>query len=268
MPALSIVTVCFNDRARLAGTLDSIREQTFADRELVVVDGGSTDGTLDLLAARAAEVTRLISGPDRGVFDAQNKGAGLARGDYLLFMNAGDRFASPRALAEVMAERPTEELVWGDVVYHQAGRGVRTAMPDGPSVDFLMRSTLCTQALLYRRDLFARLGGYDLAWTLTADYELSLRALLAERCTFHHVPVTVAVFHQDGLSSRPENRERLARERAAIQARLVPPAERAAWEASRLAHERSPAGRLRALLRPLSRKLRDTSRRLRGRPVE
>jgi len=266
VPRLSIVTVCLNDRAGLARTLDSVAAQGPGDFELVVVDGGSTDGSVEEARGRGGLVQRLVSEPDRGIYDAQNKGAGLATGEYLLFLNAGDRLAAPDALARLLAVPFAEDLVYGDVVYSQAGHGRRVRPPDRPVLAYLMKSILPTQATLWRRTLFDRLGRHDLSYRIAADYDLLLRALFAEGATSRHVPVTVAIHHQDGLSARPESRPRIAAERARAQERWVPPADRARHAQDLARREQSPRGRIEAAFRPLARRLRGLSRRLRGIP--
>jgi glycosyltransferase involved in cell wall biosynthesis len=266
VPRLSLVTVCLNDRAGLARTLDSVAAQGPGDFELVVVDGGSTDGSVEEARTRGPLVGRLVSERDAGIYDAQNKGAGLATGEYLLFLNAGDRLAAPDALARFLAAPFSEDLVYGNVVYSQAGRDRPVRPPDRPELGYLMKSILPTQATLWKRALFDRLGRHDLSYRICADYDLLLRALFAEGASSRHVPVTLAVHYQDGLSARPESKARIAAERARAQERWIPAAERARHAEERARAERSLPGRARAALRPLARRLRGLSRRLRGLP--
>lgn len=268
-PALSIVTVCLDDREGLARTLESVERQGFRDLELLVVDGGSTDGSLEVVRAHAPRIARWVSERDGGVYEAQNKGAAMAGGTWLLFLNAGDHLAADDALERLFAGLGADEpeLVYCDVLYEKGGAVRRSTPPARLLLPYLLRSTLCTQATLFRRSTFARLGGYDTSLRIVADYDLMMRILLAERGRARKVPVTLAVHRQDGLSTRPENAERVARERELVQARWLPAPVRelhADWLALR---ERTPARRLRALFRPLARLLRDGVRRLRGRAV-
>lgn len=266
MPRLSIVTVCLNDRAGLARTLDSVVGQAPGDFEVVVVDGGSTDGSVEEARSRGELVTRMVSEPDRGIYDAQNKGAGLAVGDYLLFLNAGDRLAAPDALGRFLATPFAEDLVYGDIVYSQHGRDRRIRPPSRPELAYLMKSILPTQATLWRRALFDRLGRHDVSFRVAADYDLLLRALFAEGATSRHVPVTLSVHYQDGLSARPESKARIAAERARAQERWIPEADRVRHAAELARRQRTLAGRTRAVFRPVARRLRGLSRRLRGLP--
>ena len=267
-PALSIVTVCLNDRAGLERTLDSVARQAFRDFELLVVDGGSTDGTVDLLRARSASLTRWVSEKDGGVYDAQNKGVGMASGHWLLFLNAGDLLASDDALERLFAAglEPDLDLVYCDVLYEKHGVRRRSRPPDRLLLPYLMASSICTQATLFRRERVEAVGRHDTSFRILADYDLVLRILLGERGKVRKVPVTLAVHHQDGLSTRPELADELLAERREVQRRWVPAPVlelHADWLALR---ERSLGGRVRALFRPLAHALRDAVRRLRGRP--
>ncbi len=99
-PRISIITATFNAAEQLPHTMRSLREQTFMEFEWIVVDGNSTDGTQALLQENDDLVSRCISEPDRGIYDAFNKGCALARGEWLLFLGAGDELSSPQTLAE------------------------------------------------------------------------------------------------------------------------------------------------------------------------
>jgi glycosyltransferase involved in cell wall biosynthesis len=116
-PLASIITVNLNDRVGLARTLASIGRQTFTDREAIVVDGGSTDGSVDVIRTNAAVVTDWVSEKDAGIFDAMNKGIRRARGIYCVFLNGGDSFASDDALERFFgAGEPVEDILYSDAV--------------------------------------------------------------------------------------------------------------------------------------------------------
>ena len=119
-PLVSVVTVVRNDPAGLARTIDSVASQDYPRIEYLVIDGASTDETPDVLKSHQAKVNRWISEPDAGIYDAMNKGARLASGEYVCFMNAGDTFAASDTVTRMFVPRPTSELVWGDCLVESA----------------------------------------------------------------------------------------------------------------------------------------------------
>jgi glycosyltransferase involved in cell wall biosynthesis len=264
-PLLSVITVNLNDRAGLDRTLASVARQSFQDREVIVIDGGSTDGSRDVVRRYASIVTESVSERDRGIYDAQNKGIQRARGTYCLFLNAGDSLASDDALDRLLAGPPQEAIVYGDLIHEfPDGRPRRPyPFPDRPSFEFLMRETLPHQASAIRRVLFERLGLYDADLKIAADYELFLKAIVVHGVTTRHVPAPIAIHVAGGISwvAGPL----VGRERRLVQERTLTPVLLEHWEY----HVRATqplAERIRAPFRPFARAVRSWSRRIRGRP--
>lgn len=268
MPLLSIVTVNLNDRAGLARTLESVGRQTFTDRELVVVDGGSTDGSADVVREHGSLVTDFVSEPDRGIFDAQNKGTRRARGAYCLYLNAGDLFASEDALARFFAAGPpVEDILYGDVVIEEVdGRRRVELSPERLTWAFFMRTTLPHQSTVFKRDLFDRVGAYDTTLRIAGDYEFFLRSVVVHGASSRHVPVPLAVYVMGGRSTRPEAFPLVRRERVLAKEKALSPVLREHWEEYLVAKRGRILHWLRVALRPLSRPARTFSRRLRRRP--
>ena len=267
-PTLSIVTICRNDRPGLERTLASIRAQTWRDFEVELVDGASTDGTADFVRALSEPWLRSTSEPDRGIFDAQNKGWRRARGTYCLFLNAGDSLAGPDALAQVFAAGPTEDVVLCDLLREWSTHTRLLRAPDEVTVEKLWSGAVMHPSTLIRRDLIDRVGPYDATLRIAADHDFFLRALLVAGVSQRHLPVTLSVYAMGGISSNPKTDALKRAERDAILRRHVPPEVIARLEAEAARREGGVGGRLRALFRPLARTLRGLSRRLRGLPPE
>lgn len=267
MPLLSIVTVNLDDRAGLEKTLGSVARQTFRDRESIVIDGGSTDGSVEVVRAHAGLVTDWVSEKDRGVYDAMNKGIARARGTYVLFMNAGDTFVADDALERFVAAGPlVEDVVYGDVIYEGPGKRDLWESPDKPDLDFFWQWCLPHQSVAIRRDLFDRVGLHDTRFRVCGDLEFFLRAIVVRGATTRHVRLPLAVQALGGLSSSPEGFARLREERKLAKEVALPPEQIAAYEA-RLAAKRGLLHHtVRTAFRPLARKLRGISRRLRNKP--
>jgi putative colanic acid biosynthesis glycosyltransferase len=222
-PRISVITVVLNDRRGFAATARSIVGQTQPDCEWIVVDGGSTDGTLDLIRAHQARIAALRSGPDRGVYDAMNHGLGLARGEFVVFMNAGDRFAEPRTLARVVAairqaERAIDILFGGTII--ELPRGVRVYRPPHPA-EARLRYGLPAyhQATFVRRELHQAVP-HDLAYQVSSDYyTIAKMCREGARTLTLDVPLALHDFGPHNLSRRATLRR--FRDFVAIQRRLL-----------------------------------------------
>jgi len=197
-PAVSVVTVVRNDVANIARTLDSVLAQRDADLELVVVDGGSSDGTPAIVQGYRSRVGAFLSEPDRGIYDAMNKGIGLARGEYVLMMNSGDVFASDDALATLLREtRPgVQQVVFGG--WERLGTGGhRTRCEPRPERGFFNH-----QSVLYSRSLHRRFGDYVSAPGFsTADYLFFNTVLAAADVVCRTTDATVARIDVSGVSA-------------------------------------------------------------------
>jgi glycosyltransferase involved in cell wall biosynthesis len=175
---LSLVTVCYNDCDRLAVTIGSVAESKGGRLEYLVVDGGSGDGTVELLAREESRgnLVRWVSEPDRGIYDAMNKGLALSTGKYVHFLNAGDELIAG-ALGSVMEllQDGVPPLVFAKVAMAGSLAGLERERvygrpPRGPA-DFEFGMPVCHQGIFYRRDALGR--GYDLACRNIADRKLT-----------------------------------------------------------------------------------------------
>lgn len=208
MPEFSIITVCFNEAQRIELTCQSIVNQTFQEFEWIVIDGGSTDGTLDILKRYAPRMTYFASEPDRGIYHAMNKGIAQAHGEYLLFLNGGDYLHEPETLAKVFAhEHPLEkDIYYGDLMLERDGVSERYAIDfSNPYATFAKR-TFPHQATFIKRELFETYGTHDESFKISADLEFFLRVFVSNPKRKQHrigyLPFVVSVYENArGLSS-------------------------------------------------------------------
>jgi glycosyltransferase involved in cell wall biosynthesis len=233
-----------------------------------VIDGGSTDGSVDVIRAHAATVTDWISEKDGGIYDAMNKGIRRARGTYLVFMNGGYEFSSDDALERFFAAgEPKEELLYSDAIVEQEdGRTYVLEVPERLDWDLFMRTNLPHQSSAFRRDLFERVGRYDARFRVTGDYEFYLRAVVVRGATCRRVPVPLARQVWGGVSSRPQSYALLREERRLAKERALGPLLLAHWEDYVAARRGFLHHTLRNVFRPVARRMRAFMRRLRGKP--
>ena len=182
---VSIVIVVYNNRGTVAQAIESVHSQRYADVELIVVDGASSDGTREVLAQYASKISVLVSEPDRGIYDALNKGIGLATGDIIGFLHSDDLLADEAAITRVVAcmKDSTVDAVYGDLVYvrqDDTARVVRTWRAGVFNRTSLARGWMPPHPTFYaRREIYERFGGFDTTFRIAADYDCMLRFLKA-----------------------------------------------------------------------------------------
>lgn len=193
-PKVSVITVTFNAADMLEKTLRSVEAQQYVPMEIIIVDGKSTDGTLDIIHRHESRITKWVSEPDNGIYDAMNKGVRMATGEWVLFMNAGDTFASDDVLQRVFSEnRDSFGVLYGDVV---KDGGVKKA----PSEYYLYhRMLFCHQSSLTRRRLLLR-SPFDTNHRLSADYKFFIVKYLGG-IKFGYVGFPIANFDTTGVSN-------------------------------------------------------------------
>jgi glycosyltransferase involved in cell wall biosynthesis len=170
----SIITVCFNAAKDLERTLKSVILQSFDSVEHIVIDGDSSDGTLELIDRYKPFISTWISEGDRGIYDAMNKGIKLARGEYLNFLNAGDMYFDRDVLKKAAAQiKDKVDIAYGDCFVKGARRynGLQEA---GLIESLSSKMPFCHQSAFYRREALQE-NIYDISYKLAADYELALR---------------------------------------------------------------------------------------------
>lgn len=204
-PTVSVVTVVFNGRPHVAETIESVLAQAGVDLEYWVIDGGSTDGTVEIIRRHSARLAGWVSEPDRGIADAFNKGLARARGDYVMFLNADDALAQPDALAQLVAFARRHD--WPDVVYGDcdlvdpdSGRVLYRAVINYDRERFIRRETLPHPGMLMHRRYFQRYGRFDPSYRVAMDYELFLRGVPARGAV--RAPVLVTRVRAGGISAR------------------------------------------------------------------
>lgn len=219
----SLVTVCYNAERSIATALQSAREQTCRDFENVIVDGTSTDGTLDVVHSFDDLPLAIESAPDKGIYDAMNKGIARARGEVLYFLNADDQLHNPEVLSRVKAvfdTHPEIDLVWGNVVYDRPDGRSETRRFQHIRPRNLVFLDLNHQGAFARKSLFDRIGSFNTVFRINADYDWFLRAL-GNGAAWHYEDINIARFHTGGTHAR--NVQKLREERHAVRMQYIHP---------------------------------------------
>lgn len=204
---VSIITVCFNSAQTLQGTIDSVILQDYTDIEYIVVDGGSVDGTKELIMANLDYIDKYISEPDEGIYDAMNKGLKLASGDVIGFINADDFLASSDCISSIVSrfQASTASIVYGDKIYvhpsnidiiqryWRAGEYERKNYSKG-----WMPPHLSTYI---KKEVYDKYGVFRLDLTIAADYELLLRFIYKNNVHPNYLPKVIAKMRSGGVSN-------------------------------------------------------------------
>lgn len=203
----SIITAVFNNRDTISATLDSVLTQTGVDVELVVIDGGSTDGTLEILNRYAGRIAVLVSEPDKGIYDALNKGVQRSSGDAVGFLHSDDLFADAAVLSRfaVAFADPDVDVVYGDLLYvskNNPSHIVRYWRAGDYSRDRLGWGWMPPHPTLYiRRNIYEQNGLFDTSFRIAADYDFILRLLNRERIGVRYIPEVLVKMRVGGASN-------------------------------------------------------------------
>jgi glycosyltransferase involved in cell wall biosynthesis len=193
-PLISIITVVYNAEATIEETILSIISQKNAHFEYLIIDGGSTDGTLKIIDKYIKHVSFFVSEPDKGIYDAMNKGVSFANGNYIYFIGADD-ILSNNILKAVSSYLKKEKVIYGNVFFKN-----RKTIYDGNFSQYkIVTRNICHQAIFYPRKVFTQ-NNYNTKYKIFADYDLNLKLFNSSIFKFEYVPLTIAIFNDFGTS--------------------------------------------------------------------
>lgn len=220
-PKFSVITVCYNAEATLEDTIQSVISQTYHHVEYIIVDGASKDRTMDIVNRYRDRISVVVSEPDKGLYDAMNKGIRLATGDYLCFLNAGDSFHEDDTLQQMVHSIHTLQLP--DVLYGETelvdheGHFLRMRRLQAPEhltwKSFRQGMLVCHQAFFPRRDLVMP---YDLRYRFSADFDWCIKIMKKSK-VLHNTHLTLIDYLAEGMTTR--NHQASLKERFRIMAR-------------------------------------------------
>lgn len=202
---ISIITVCYNSEKTIQKTFQSVQSQTYSNIEYIVVDGKSTDETLQIANRYQDVITKVISEKDKGLYDAMNKGIALATGDIVGVLNSDDIFTDEKVLENVAnfhLQNNVDASVGNIIQFNEVGKTVRKYSaknwnPEKLKIGFMPAHP----AIFFKRELFDKFGNYHLDFTIGADYELITRFFLRYNITWEFSDITTTSMLIGGLSS-------------------------------------------------------------------
>lgn len=213
---LSVITINYNNCDGLRKTIESVVNQTCTDFEYIIIDGGSTDGSVDVIKEYAGRIDYWVSERDRGCYHAMNKGAKIAQGEYVIFMNSGDSFYTNDVVDAFVQGNPTEDVLCGDMFL---SLGCVNYVPTELTFRYFYEGNLPHQACFIKTSLQKKYP-YNENLKIVSDYEFFLRILILENGTFRKINKIISYFDFNGISS--ENTGLHLLEREAVQQAMFP----------------------------------------------
>jgi len=217
----SIITINYNNKEGLRKTIESVIHQTCRDFEYIIIDGGSTDGSAEVLKEYDKDIDYWVSEPDKGIYNAMNKGIAQAHGEYLNFMNSGDFFYNKEILANVIPHtKDTDILVGKDYHYNESSqKGFASILPSRISMVTFFKETLPHQGAFIKRTLFINTP-YDETMKIAADWAFYIKKIIIENCRVKLLPIIVCQREQGGISVAQATKQK--EERNGIIHQLMP----------------------------------------------
>lgn len=203
---LSIVTICYNNQEGLRKTAQTVVEQTYENIEWIVIDGGSTDGSVDVIKKYSDKISYWVSEKDNGIYNAMNKGLERTTGDYIMFLNSGDYLIDRNIIECIIPYLKDKDLYVADICHdtddnHKPGFRLPLNITKHQILYQLTHFTFPHPASFFKRDYFERFGMYDEQLKIVADWKAYIEGAILGNCTIETIPLVTTVFDTTGISS-------------------------------------------------------------------
>lgn len=208
---LSVITVNYNDRNGLLSTIHSVVGQSFKDYEYIIIDGGSTDGSVEAIRQNEEYITYWVSESDNGIYDAMNKAIKVASGDYCIFMNSGDCFFTNDVVEKVLPLLDGADIVYGNT--HYTDGKIRYSKNEPDLFSFFYVSCWCHQSTFIKTELLKKYL-YDDSLRIVADWKFLLQTVIKDNCSYKAINLNISLYDATGISST--NKELYDKERAIV----------------------------------------------------
>jgi glycosyltransferase involved in cell wall biosynthesis len=212
MQKISIITINYNNLEGLKRTVESVVNQTWQEFEYIVIDGGSNDGSAAYIESQSANIDYWISEPDKGIYNAMNKGIAKATGEYLLFLNSGDELYNLEVLHRNNTVIHTEDFVYFDIFLIFKNESKIHQYPEILTYESFMFGSLGHPTTFMKRDLFSKVGLYDESLKIVSDWKFFMISVLKYSCSSRKVNNVLSKFYMNGISSNNEAELQLERQ--------------------------------------------------------
>lgn len=210
---LSIITINYNNFDGLQKTMQSVFSQSFKDFEYIVIDGGSDDGSKELIEQNSSKITYWVSESDNGIYHAMNKGIKKAKGDYVFFLNSGDTFYNDAVLQQIVNSFTSKkDIYYGNVMINEDESYVKT-FPKELSFRFFFQQTITHQAVFVKRELFDTVFYFNESLKFVSDWEYLINAICKYNANYEYVDVIVSNYDLLGVSSLNSSKKKIEEER-------------------------------------------------------
>lgn len=196
---ITIITVNYNNAIGLEKTICSVIQQSYSNIEYIIIDGGSTDNSIDIIKKYENKITYWVSEKDSGVYDAMNKGIKKSTGDYILFLGSDDKLWDKDIIATIFnnIEIHKYDFIYGNVNSPDLGENYDGAF----TVKKIFSKNICHQAIFYKQELFKKYGLYNVKYKVAADHAYNIKCILNKRIKKLFIPITIAFYAPGGLSA-------------------------------------------------------------------
>lgn len=216
----TVITINYNNYEGLCHTIESVVGQTYIDYEFIVIDGGSNDGSVDVLKRFEEDITYWVSENDHGIYHAMNKGVAQAHGDYCIFMNSGDCFYDYSVIEHVAENMTNDDIIVGKVSIDDKNTLISPPPVGELTLYHLYSGAIPHQGTFIRTELLRKYP-YDENLKISSDWKFFIQAIIINNCSIRYLDIYVARYNVDGLSS--SNPELMRKEKDEVLASLFPP---------------------------------------------
>ena len=217
---ISVITINFNNREGLCHTIKSVAAQSFDDYEFIIIDGGSADGSVEIIKDNAERINYWVSEKDRGIYHAMNKGIAQAQGNYCIFMNSGDSFYDNNVLNSFAKSKPSEDIIVGKIFVNKPGVVISPHPKEEFTFYHLYSGSIPHQGSFINTSLLRKYP-YDESLKISSDWKFFVQTMILDNCSVRFVDEYVAKYDLNGLSS--DNPQLMREEKERVLNDLFPP---------------------------------------------